>query len=270
MLNTKMKQRFFGYLNTPFISSSESIYGLNPFHLQNQKSYSFYQNSFTAKRLGKLAEQFVCYQLQQDEGIQLLGSNIQINKGKQTIGEMDALLLKENQPIHLEIIYKFYLYDTLNDYSDPLAYWVGPNRKDALLYKLHKLKSKQFPLLHNKLTHRYLEKHNLNLEEIVQQICFKAQLFLPYNFSEIDIKPLNKDCIAGFYISFNKFSILKEYRFYVPNKLDWLTLPHNAVEWLSLEEVKTNIEKQINKNRSPLVWLKVNATEFKKCFITFW
>lgn len=266
----EMKQRFLGYLNTAFICGGKNVYGLNSYHLQNQKNYSLNQISFTNQRLGKLVEQFVHFQLQQDNNVKLLASNIQIKENKQTIGEIDALLLDENKPIHLEIIYKFYLYDILCNYEEPLAYWIGPNRKDTLLYKLEKLKSKQFPLLYNKLTQPFIDKHNLEQSKIAQHICFKAQLFLPYGVQDIDVKPLNRDCITGFYLSFKDFSILKGFQFYIPKKLDWLIVPHNDVDWVGFEIAQHIIEKQINESRSPLVWLKSNTIEFKKCFITFW
>ena len=42
----------------------------------------------------------------------VLSENIQIQENvNQTIGELDCLFLDESQPIHLEIQFKFYLYD---------------------------------------------------------------------------------------------------------------------------------------------------------------
>ena len=99
-------------------------------------------------RLGQLAEQFVFNQLDTCESIELLAENIQIQKDKQTLGELDALLKVDNQPIHLEIVYKFYVYDdTLG--NTELKRWIGPNRKDSLVEKLTKLQDKQLPLLYS-------------------------------------------------------------------------------------------------------------------------
>ncbi|WP_222611339.1 DUF1853 family protein [Winogradskyella echinorum] len=265
-----MKQRFLGYLNTPFISGSNNIYGLKPYLFKNRKNYTFTNTLFNNQRLGKLVEQFVYFQLQQDDNVEILDTNVQIKDNKQTVGELDALLLSEGKPIHLEVIYKFYLYDTIHNYEEPLAYWIGPNRKDTLLYKLDKLKDKQFPLLYNELTQSYLQKHKLCLKTISQQLFFKAQLFMPYDLQDLDITPLNKDCIAGTYVSIHNISILKDFKFYVPKKLDWLIEPNNDVDWLDFYVAKSIIKNQIDENKSPLVWLKISTTEIKKCFITFW
>ena len=265
-----MKKRFLGYHTTAFISGNESINGMKPFCFDNQSEYILDQVSFTNQRLGKLVEQFVCFQLQSDSKIKLLETNLQINDNKRTVGELDVLFTKDSEPIHLEIIYKFYIYDTLIKHSNPLSYWIGPNRKDTLVYKLDKLKNKQLPLLNNHLTQPYLEKHKLKEEQIKQRIFFKAQLFLPYNSQKINVKPLNKDCIAGFYISFNDILIFEDYYFYVPKKLDWLITPHNNVDWLDYKLATIKLENYIKSKQSPLVWIKDKTNNLKKCFITWW
>lgn len=265
-----MELRFKGFLETPLISGNEDIYGLNPFRLNNQKDYLLNDTSFVNQRLGKLVEQFTCFQLQLDPKIKLLASNIQIKNEKQTIGEIDALLQNEHKLIHLEIIYKFYLYDILNNYKEPLAYWIGPNRKDTLLYKLDKLKNKQLPLIHNKSTQPYLATYNIDKDKIEQQIYFKAQLFVPHNFSNIDIEPLNEECISGSYISYKEISIFNNQQFYIPKKLDWLVIPHENVNWLNFEDATKQIKEFIVKELTPLIWLKDEHNNLKKYFITWW
>jgi len=59
-------------------------------------------------------------------------------------------LWENNKPIHLEIIYKFYLYDPSIGLTQ-LDHWIGPNRRDSLVKKLTKLKQKQLPLLYHPL-----------------------------------------------------------------------------------------------------------------------
>ena len=263
--------RFQGYTKTHSLFNSNSLNELNLFQLSNTTKILNNPNEFKNHRLGKLVEEFVFYQLQLQDNVEWIAENIQIQKGKQTIGEMDALFYLNDQAIHLEVVYKFYLYDTLNSYQDPLAYWIGPNRKDSLLYKLDKLKDKQFPLLYKEETQEYLKIFDIDISKIEQQVCFKAQLFLPYNHSEIDLTLVNKKCVTGFFISYRDMFIFEDAKFYIPNKLDWLIIPHDNVEWLTLVEVMTIIEKQIKDMRSPLIWIKHNNyVPIEKCFITFW
>jgi len=264
------KLRYQGYANTPPLWTNTTVSQFKQIELK-LKSQNFDDSIvFKNQRLGKLVEEFVFNQLQQQDSVSWICDNLQIQNGKQTVGEIDALYYNEEQPIHLEIVYKFYLYDSIENYNQPLAYWIGPNRKDSLLYKLDKLNSKQLPLLYNELTKPYLETYHLNINTIEQQLCFKAQLFLPYNDRTIDISPLNPDCIAGFYIAFREIEVLVNLEFYIPTKLDWLVIPHQNVTWLAYTSVLATLENETNYKRSPLVWLKHKDTKLTKCFITFW
>jgi len=62
------------------------------------------------------------------------------------VGELDCLILRDKKPIHLEVIYKFYLYDASVGDTE-IAHFIGPNRKDSLIEKLTKLQEKQLPIL---------------------------------------------------------------------------------------------------------------------------
>jgi len=269
-LNSYIKKRLEGYLDTAMLSPNKSLFGLEPYPLEYKESYAFSDTEFKIERLGKLVEQFVYFQLRENPKVELLATNLQIKDNTRTIGELDALLIKENKPIHLEIVYKFYLYDTLQNYENPLNYWIGPNRNDTLRYKLDKLKNKQFPLLYNAFTMPYLRKYNFKQNEISQHICFKAQLFLPYYLQNIDIWPLNKNCISGFHISFTNIAIFTTFKFFLPEKLDWLISPHNNIKWLNFEDTIVLLQHAIDRRKSPLVWLKDNNDSIKKCFVTWW
>jgi hypothetical protein len=264
------KLRYQGYANTPPLWTSTVVSQFEQINLilnpQNFNSSIVFKN----QRLGKLVEEFVFNQLQEQEHISWICDNLQIQNEKQTIGEIDALYYSEDQPIHLEIVYKFYLYDSLKNYSDPLAFWIGPNRKDSLHYKLNKLHSKQFPLLYNTLTIPYLKTYGIDIKTIKQYLCFKAQLFLPYQDMAIDISPLNPNCIEGYYVSFDKMDVFLNHEFYIPKKLDWLVIPHHNVTWIPFKQVVKLLENEIENQRSPLVWLRHKETELTKCFITFW
>lgn len=262
--------RFQGCTKTPSLFKTNGVIEFKSIALDSNFNALDTEIEFNNLRLGKLVEEFVFYQLKQQDSVSWIVENLQIQKDHRTIGELDALYYKKAQPIHLEVVYKFYLYDTLETYNDPLAYWIGPNRNDSLLYKLDKLRHKQFPLLYKTETRDQLTNYDINIDAVSQQLCYRAQLFLPYNNAKININPLNENCINGFFISFKAISILKDAKFYIPKKLDWLVIPHNDVLWKAFEDAKKTIQKEIESERSPLVWLKYSENDFRKCFITWW
>lgn len=225
---------------------------------------------FKNRRLGKLVEEFVFHQLKTQPAVSWICDNLQVRNGKITVGEIDALYQQDDHPIHLEVAYKFYLYDTVEQHSEPLARWIGPNRKDNLFYKLGKMRDKQFPLLHNPLTKFYLDGHGLRANAIAQKLCFRGQLFLPYGAGKMDIRPLNNDCIAGFHFPFQRMNMFEDATFYIPAKLDWLVVPHQNVAWINYTEALDTIRKVIADERSPLVWMKLADGELVKGFVTFW
>ncbi|WP_179319903.1 DUF1853 family protein [Winogradskyella helgolandensis] len=262
--------RYNGYVKTPSLFKISSLPHIGLTELSSKIELEVDDFAFKNQRLGKLVEEFVFYQLQQNKSVKWISENLQIQKDRKTIGELDGLYILNDTPIHLEVVYKFYLYDTLESYSEPLSYWIGPNRNDSLCYKLDKLKNKQFPLLYNNETSKQLAQYNIDIANVSQQLCFKAQLFLPYYDSKVKFEALNENCVSGFYLSFESISIFKELKFYIPQKLDWLIAPHNDVIWQDYDTIKMKIQRDIEAKRSPLVWLKYNETKLVKCFITFW
>jgi hypothetical protein len=267
-LSTKL--RYQGCISTPSLWKSDRLSPFKQIELARNPAAIYDFTGFQNHRLGKLVEEVVFHQLKSEEAISWICDNLQIQDGKRTVGEIDALYYYEGVPVHLEVAYKFYLFDTIKDYDEPLAYWIGPNRKDSLFYKLGKLHNKQFALLYNELTSTYLEGYNLELENIKQELCFKAQLFLPYKNRAFDVSPLNGDCVVGFYISYHEISLFSKFEFFIPSKLDWLVMPHHDVNWINYSSVLEEIEAAVNNKRSPLVWMRRNDGDLCKCFIVFW
>ena len=168
-----------GYLNTPLLWENHSVLGLNQLELPKQKEHQLTESLSEPMLLGKRVERFVIAELQQHQNISIQLENAQINQQKITIGEIDCILMQDEIPIHLEIIYKFYLYDATIGTSE-IGHWIGPNRNDTLAKKLHKLRDKQLPLLFNENTKPVLKTLGLNSAKIQQRVLFKAQLFKPY------------------------------------------------------------------------------------------
>jgi len=220
-------------------------------------------------RLGHLVERFVSHELKSNSDIKILAENVQVKQDKVTIGELDCLLTHNHNPIHLEIIYKFYVYDESVGNSE-LEHWIGPNRKDSLIEKITKLKTKQLPLLYKPETAALLTNLKLDVKTIQQQVYFKAQLFVPFNMIGFPLRLVNNNCIQGYYLHYTGIIQLKKHQLYIPSKLDWLTQVHNDVTWLDYDEAIKVIEVSIIQERSPLCWIKNQNDILQKVFVVWW
>lgn len=263
-----LQKRYYGFLKTPVLWQSKSIFNLQQLEIETQFSKIDIEIDETL-RLGKYIERFVSFELLQQPDISIIAENIQIQKDKITLGELDCLLLKNQQPIHLEIIYKFYLYDASVGNTE-IDHFIGPNRKDTLVEKLLKLKKKQLPLLYSETCKNYLKNLSLNVNTISQYVYFKAQLFLPYSNQNIQLKTLNNNCIAGYYINKEDLENLSNCKFYIPTKKDWLITPHPNVNWKNHTTIKTITENYFNTKFSTLCWVKFKNGSIKKMFLVWW
>lgn len=266
LLNTA--RRFDGFRSTPFLWG-ESLEGLVMFAV-DEKAISTYPiiDSSTHIRLGKLIEQFVLFELEQDESIDILKSTVQVFHDQRTIGELDCLMKQLEEHIHLEIVYKFYLYDPA--ISAELNRWIGPNRNDSLFQKMDKLTQKQLPLLYNPETAKILNDLKINSTDFIQRMYFKAQLFVPFNKLDSSFPLVNNNCIKGFYIRQKDLSNFSEHTFFVPTKLDWLIEVHADVEWISVENFERSISELLASQKSPLCWMRSPEGEIWKFFIVWW
>ncbi len=258
-----------GFLKTPLLWKSAIIFGLKQFEIPEVYPTTFEGSFLKRLRLGFRVERFVSHLLKQHSSIKILAENIQIQKGTTTLGEIDCLLTKNEQPIHLEIIYKFYLYDATIGSSE-LDHWIGPNRNDTLIKKLTKLKEKQLPLLYKPETKSLLEKFNITTENCKQHVYFKAQLFIPYQLENTTFNFINNDCIVGFYINYKKLTQFKKCKFYIPSKENWLQKIQIQTNWKAFEPFSQTIELLIQNKTSPLCWLKQPNGEVFKFFIVWW
>ena len=269
MLYEEVNLQFQGYLNTPNLWLGNNIYYLQQLELDSEKSISFNEVLPNNIRLGKRVEQFVFHELKQLPQILILAENLQIQQNKLTLGEIDALLLIKNKPVHLEIIYKFYVYDDTVG-TTKLDHWIGPNRKDCLVEKLNKLKSKQLPLLYHPETFKHLQKLKLEIKKIEQKVLFKAQLFIPYKLKNTDFYGINPACIIGFYIKKQELSEFNDSKFYIPKKANWLLEIETQTVWLSFESFLLKVSPILEKQTAPLVWIKLPNGQMNKCFIVWW
>lgn len=262
----EIQKRYEGFLKTNSLWKNNSIFGLTQFEFsRNPINFDFEIDN--KLRLGKYIEQFLFYHLKSNN-FKILFENIQIQNKKITLGELDCILVSESKIIHLEVVYKFYLYDETIGNSE-IDHFIGPNRKDCLIDKLNKLEQKQLPLLYSDNCKLFLTAKGLNVDFIEQQVCFLAQLFIPYK-KKINLNILNPDSIAGYYISYIDLEIFSNFKFYIPIKKDWLVIPHQNISWLKFDEFKVELKEYMNRKFSPLCWLKKQNGEIFKIFITWW
>lgn len=255
-----------GFASTPSLWTTHKVRSLEQFEIEGQP-LSFNRKIDTKLRLGKYVEQFVAYQLRQDKRVQVIDQNIQIQEDKRTLGEIDFVIRRNGSSIHIETVYKFYLYYPSS--VSELHCWIGPNRKDSLIEKLDKLRDKQLPIVHTTPCKDYLQSQNISSDEILQQVYFKAQLFVPYA-SDVAFEQLNKECVSGFYLRQKELASFKNCKFYIPSKKDWLVIPHTQVNWISYEDFLTLSETYLGRKFSPLCWLKSKNGELHKFFLVWW
>lgn len=265
-INTKkLQQQYQGFLNTNLLWKN-TFYGLQQLDLLRINTRVYNGNLTENPRLGKRVESFVSCYLEQFESIKIVHENIQIQKENRTIGEIDCVLFQDNTPTHLEVVFKFYLYNNSVGNSE-IEHWIGPNRNDSLQQKLEKLSTKQLPLLFREETQKYLD---IDVSKTQQKVFFKAQLFVPYANQNTVFEQLNSDCVTGFYINQQQLEQFNTAKFYIPTKMDWLLEPHKQVDWFSFETFNKTTSELLAQNKSPLCWMKQQNGEISKFFLVWW
>ena len=264
-----INQQYLGFKKTPNLWFGDAVYGLNQFEYQPLPNTRFTAGDDIPQRLGKRVEHFVCHDLEQHPDIKLLAHNLQIQRNKQTIGELDALLLVNDRPVHLEIVYKFYVYDPTVGISER-DHWIGPNRKDSLVQKLDKLKNKQLPLLFHPDTKQYLLNLGMKPSQIRQNVLFKALLFVPEPLRNRVFQTINPDCIAGSYIKKEALPAFQNCMFYLPSKCNWLISKQSNVSWLNYGQFMEVVSLFLERRQSPLIWIKHPNNNLQRCFVVWW
>jgi hypothetical protein len=223
----------------------------------------------TNVRLGHLVEKIVSELIKSSTNYKVLYENIQVIEDKKTIGEIDFIIEDEKtkQLIHMELAYKFYLFDP-NISTEPLNNWIGPNRNDSLKEKLEKLKTKQFPLLHHKLTKSQF--NTIEIDNVSQALCLLVSLYIPYEYKAI-FNPIYKKAIKGYYVNMETFishdNLAKTY--YIPSKKEWGIDPSENENWTDFKGVENQINKSIVEKQALLCWQKHKET-YLAFFIVWW
>lgn len=223
----------------------------------------------TDLRLGHLAEKVVSTLIKSSTNYEVLYENIQLVENKQTIGEIDFILSSLNtaQLIHVELAYKFYLYDPSIS-SEVINNWIGPNRNDSLREKLEKTKNKQFPLLYHKAAKPLRDQ--LRPKVISQQLCLLANLFIPYQ-SDAHFPAAYQKAIKGYYLSVEDFIRLdhSQKMYYLPRKTEWGIDPAEHENWEGFDQLHPHINKSMAQQQALLCWQKYGES-YSSFFIVWW
>ncbi|WP_233357625.1 DUF1853 family protein [Haloflavibacter putidus] len=268
-----MWQQYQGFIQTPELWEN-NLFELNQFKLPqiNKPDLSQLEDINPRLVLGKRAEHFFSLAIQNSKDYELLANNLQIIYNKETLGEFDFFLrnINRKQNLHVELVYKFYVYDP--NFEAEMDRWIGPNRKDSLTRKIKHLKTHQLPLLYQPETTEILENVAIDVQNLEQEVCFKANLFLPKYMQSKNIAPLNSACIVGYYLKKEEFT-KKDYgnfEYFSPKKPDWPILSESQQEWFSFTEINRQLEQLFANKKSALLWIKKSATTFERCMVVWW
>lgn len=220
--------------------------------------------------LGKRAERFLSFYLKQHPQYEILAENVQIINEKETIGELDFLLKhSKNGLLHLEMACKYYLYHPSAKSTEEV--WCGPNNQDFLSLKKRKMHEHQFPLLHDVRAQQVLNDLNIDSESFKQMLLFQNFCFLPADF-DANQDGVDKTNCSGIWMNQDTFESLSLDRelFFLPKKTNWLIDPMYNREWHLLEAVKPDVQLELAKNNSPMLWVLHPDGRTERWFIVWW
>ncbi len=273
--NKRSALQYDGLMHSNLLNLELEDDGIHSFEMESNVNVEMddFEGQVKNTRLGKRVEDLFLIYINHSKRYEVLAKNIQIFKNKETLGELDYILFdkESNNPIHVELSYKFYCYDPSLG-MDELDRWIGPNRKDCLVYKRDKLRKKQFPLLYKEETNLALIPFSIEQEKITQQLCYFAQLFVPYAFKDNEFPFVNRDCIVGYVDNYNSFmaNVDKSDTYYVPRKHDWLIDPAINLSWYSFDMIAPILHESCDSKQSILIWVKRANQTFDKVFLVWW
>jgi hypothetical protein len=267
-----IQKQLHGFLNTPPLWTNTQ-FGLRQFNFPEISLDHFLAQPIPQKiRLGHQMEYVFKQLIEHSDVYEIVLHGLPIKEGNRTIGEIDFILkdVQTQKLTHVELTYKFYIIDP--EISEPIHRLMGPNKRDMFFTKMEKIRKEQFPLLHSQEGIRALSSMVIDPTKIGHQVCYKAQLFAPFENTKVHIRPLNLDCIFGYWLKFDDFNT-KEFQsntYYIPFKSQWVITPNDHVPWLSHLDALMEINLSMLKENAPMVWMKKPNGQLDKFFVVWW
>ncbi len=134
----------------PLLAASSELWDTHRLISDQKFTFTDQQLATLAQaRIGKLGgyfEALVGYLFECSPNFDILAQNLAIHSQKQTVGELDLLVLEKHsqEVIHLELAIKFYLW--VPGANEPERAWIGAGLTDFLYKKLRRLYSHQLCL----------------------------------------------------------------------------------------------------------------------------
>ncbi|WP_416140567.1 DUF1853 family protein [Halomonas sp. HK25] len=193
-----------------------------------------------AGRMGLYHERLWQFLLANAPGTELLAHNLRIQRGKQTLGELDLLYRRrsESMLIHLEVAIKFYLGLAEGPgHADDQARWIGPGSADSLAGKRehlhrHQLRLTELPETRAAL-HELLTRDAVGADRplaIHRRLAMPGVLFYPWQRQLPPPREANPAHLRGTWLFWRAW---RDYRDGLPrgtqgarlHKPHWLALP---------------------------------------------
>lgn len=269
------REQLQGFLATPEIFAENNFFEYSVFRatLSMAVDELLEISPPAASVLGKRMEYYFASYISNFTSEEILLQNRQIIRNKETLGELDFLLKDSvsDSYSHIELIYKFYLFDPETGTSE-LDHLIGPNKRDSLNRKLNRLEKRQFPLLFHPATRELLESLKIDPQHVVQKMCFKASVFLPKQMENSSFSLINPETVAGFWLRASEFTIeaYGKNRFFIPQKKYWPVLPQRNKTWFSFKEIGEQIHPLLKNNFAPLLWMKDPNGHYQRFFLVWW
>lgn len=210
--------------------------------------------------LGKYFESLVEYWLRESNDKKLLAHNLQVFKGRNTIGEFDFVYrdLTDGKVYHLECAGKFYIaHKNISDHSN----FIGPNSIDTLERKVKKIVDEQISLADTAEGKETLFVEGVN-EKVIPKIFLKGYLFYYADllFENIFIPPESSDPdhLKGWWISakdIDYFFSRRKSEWIIVDRIDWISkvILYNTENVLSNSELIDKLKSYFKSNTYPLL-----------------
>ncbi|MCC5882835.1 MAG: DUF1853 family protein [Halomonas sp.] len=217
-------------------------------------------------RMGHYHERLWQFLLDSAPGTRLLASNLRIHQGKRTLGELDLLYRRRDDPtpVHLEVAIKFYLGLLQGPGSEhDQARWIGPGGADSLATKREHLDRHQLRLTERVearlAIHQHIQPRDLGPAaeaSIQRQLAIPGVLFYPWHQTIPAPHEAAPGHLRGDWLHWSDWRRLRDG---LPKgtraawlvKPHWLALPRDEA-FLSLRDVESRLAQHFSRLASPV------------------